>query len=61
MLDKLPDPPFTPARQRVLEAIDLLGQMQTPEATALLQEIKRDTWVPQIRSAACNALQCGGG
>jgi hypothetical protein len=45
-----------PDRQRVEDAIELLEQMGTPKARALLEEIERDALIPQIRLQARQAL-----
>jgi len=57
LLKKLSEPPLTPERQQVLEAIDLLEQMRTTNALALLEEIERDALIPRIRQEARQALQ----
>jgi hypothetical protein len=57
LLKKLGEPVMTPERQRVLEALDLLEQLRTPEAMALLREIERDALIQPIRIAARQALE----
>jgi RNA polymerase sigma factor (sigma-70 family) len=57
ILRKLGEPALTPDRLRALEVIDLLEQLRTPNAIALLQEIERDALVAPLRSAARQALQ----
>ena len=44
-------------RNRVLEAIDLLEQMQTAQAIGLLQELERDSLIAQIQNEARRSLQ----
>jgi RNA polymerase sigma factor (sigma-70 family) len=57
ILKKLGELSWTPDRQRVLDALELLEQVGTSMATGLLQEIERDALIPQIRSQAQQALQ----
>jgi Anaphase-promoting complex subunit 4 WD40 domain/WD domain, G-beta repeat len=57
LLKKLSDPVLTPERQRALDALDLLEQLGTAKAIALLEEIERDALIPQIRVEARRALQ----
>jgi hypothetical protein len=57
VLKKLSLPVVTPDRQRVLDAIDLLEQLRSPAAIDLLKEIERDSLIPQIRTAAREALE----
>jgi hypothetical protein len=56
ILKKIGDPLPTPERARVLDALDLLEQLRTPEARDLLREIERDALIPRIRLAARQAL-----
>jgi dipeptidyl aminopeptidase/acylaminoacyl peptidase len=57
VLGKLLEPVATRERLRVLEAIELLAQVRSARAIALLQEIERDALIPQIRTEARQALQ----
>jgi RNA polymerase sigma factor (sigma-70 family) len=57
ILKKLWEPALTPERARVLEALDLLEQMRTAKARALLEEIERDSLIPSIRVEAGRALR----
>jgi hypothetical protein len=57
LLKKLGEPVMTPDRQRVLDALDLLEQLRTAEALALLREIERDALIQPIRIAARQALE----
>ena len=57
VLKKIAEPPLTPDRQRVLQAIELLEQLNTAKATSLLEEIERDALIPQIHLQAKRALQ----
>jgi hypothetical protein len=55
VLNKLSEPVLTPDRLRALEVLDLLEQMGSRKAVALLQEIERDALIPQIRREAQRA------
>jgi hypothetical protein len=57
VLKKITEPNLTPDRQRVLQAIELLEQLNTTKATSLLEEIEREALIPQIRLEAKRALQ----
>jgi RNA polymerase sigma factor (sigma-70 family) len=57
ILKKIGEPVLTPERLRVLEALDLLEQVQTVKARALLEEIERDALIPSIRVEASRALR----
>jgi hypothetical protein len=57
VLKKLSDPVLTLDRLRALEVLELLEQMHSLKAVALLQEIERDALIPQIRREARQALQ----
>ena len=48
---------LTPDRRRALEVLELLEQMRSLKAVALLQEIERDALIPQIRREARQASQ----
>jgi hypothetical protein len=48
---------LTPERHRVLDAIELLEQVRTDRAIALLREIEHDALIPQIRVEARQSLQ----
>jgi hypothetical protein len=56
-LEKLKETGVTRERLRALEALELLEQVRTPMAIALLKEIERDTLIPQIRTMARQALE----
>jgi WD40 repeat protein len=56
ILKKIGDPMPTPERARILDALDLLEQLRTAQATELLREIERDALIPRIRLAARQAL-----
>ena len=57
VLRKLSEPVLTPDRLRALEVLELLEQLRSLKAVALLQEIERDALIPQIRREARQALQ----
>ncbi|MFL6220247.1 MAG: hypothetical protein ACJ742_17170, partial [Actinomycetes bacterium] len=57
LLKKLVAQPPTPDQVRALEAIDLLEQLRTPKAVALLEEIDRDGRVPRLRAEAGRAVK----
>jgi RNA polymerase sigma factor (sigma-70 family) len=57
VLQKIAEPAFTPDQQRVLEVLDLLEQLGTPKAIALLEEIQRDAQVRRVQAAAQSAMQ----
>src|SRR5205814_680934 len=57
VLKKLGQPVLTTERMRVLEALELLEQLRTAKAIALLEETERDALIPQIRLEARQALQ----
>jgi hypothetical protein len=57
VLKKLGEPQLTPDRRRVLEATELLEQLRTAKAIALLEEIERDSLIAAIRLGAYQALQ----
>jgi hypothetical protein len=57
LLKKLVAQPPTPVQVRALEAIDLLEQLRTAKAVALLQEIERDGQVPRLRTEVGRALR----
>src|SRR5437773_7387074 len=46
-----------PDRLRALEVLELLEQLRSLKAVALLQEIERDALIPQIRREARQASQ----
>jgi RNA polymerase sigma factor (sigma-70 family) len=56
LLKKLDEPALTLDQRRVLDAIELLEQLRTAKAMALLQEIERDALVSPIRMGARQAL-----
>jgi WD40 repeat protein len=56
-LEELKEPGSTPERLQALEALEVLEQVRTPMAIALLKEIERDTLIPQIRIMARQALE----
>jgi WD40 repeat protein len=53
----LSEPVPTPDRLRTLEVLELLEQLRSPRAVALLQEIGRDALVPQIWREAGQAAR----
>jgi hypothetical protein len=57
LLKKIGEAPMTPDRQRVLDAIELLEMVGTAKAHALIEEIERDSLIPQIRQYARQALK----
>jgi hypothetical protein len=57
VLKKVSEPVLTPDRLRALQVLELLEQMRSLKAVALLQEIERDALIPQIRREARQALQ----
>src|SRR5262245_12209272 len=57
VLKELSEPVLTPDRLRALEVLELLEQLRSLKAVALLQEIERDALIPQIRREARQALQ----
>jgi RNA polymerase sigma factor (sigma-70 family) len=57
LLQKIGETERTPERSRVFEVIDLLEQMRTPRALALLEEIERDTLIAPLRAEAGRALR----
>jgi hypothetical protein len=57
LLKKIGEPPMTPDRRRVLDAIELLEQMGTDKANALIEEIERDSLIQQIRQHARQAMK----
>jgi RNA polymerase sigma factor (sigma-70 family) len=57
ILKKIGEPVLTPERLRVLEALDLLEQVSSAKALALLEEIERDALIPSIRIEAGRALR----
>jgi hypothetical protein len=57
VLKKVSDPVLTPDRLRALQVLELLEQMRSRKAVALLQEIERDALIPQIRREAREAAQ----
>ena len=57
LLKKVAEPLLSPDRQRVLDAIELLEQLGTAKAHALLKEIERDALISQIRTQAKHALE----
>jgi hypothetical protein len=56
VLKKLSEPVLTPGRLRALEVLELLEQLRSLKALALLQEIARDALIPQIRREASERL-----
>jgi NAD(P)H-dependent flavin oxidoreductase YrpB (nitropropane dioxygenase family) len=52
LLKKLKEPHLTPDHQRVLAAIEVLAQMRTDKAIALLHETEREALVPQRHGPA---------
>ncbi|MBO0700813.1 MAG: hypothetical protein J2P46_20630, partial [Zavarzinella sp.] len=60
LVRKLTAQPLTADQLRVLEAIDLLGQVRTPKAVALLEEVAREARVPRLRTEAGRAVQRTG-
>jgi hypothetical protein len=56
VLKSLGEPGLSPERRQVLEAIDLLEQLQTASAIALLKEIERDAGIGPLRKEAAQAL-----
>jgi WD40 repeat protein len=57
VLKKVSEPVLTPDRLRALDVLELLEQLRSPKALALLQEIERDALIPQLRREARQALQ----
>jgi hypothetical protein len=57
LLKKIGERPTTPDRQRVLDAIELLERVGTAKAHALIEEIVRDSLIPQIREHAQEAMK----
>src|SRR5262249_15165399 len=57
VLKKLAEPVLTPDRLRAFEVLELLEQMRSLKAVALLQEIERDALIPQLRREARQASQ----
>jgi hypothetical protein len=57
VLKKVTEPVLTPDRLRALQVLELLEQMRSRKAVALLQEIERDALIPQLRREACQAAQ----
>lgn len=60
LVRKLTAQPLTADQLRVLEAIDLLGQVGTPKAVALLEEMARGARVPRLRTEAGRAVRRTG-
>src|SRR5262249_20445326 len=57
VLEKLAEPVLTPERLRALEVLELLEELRSRKAIALLQEIERDALIPQLRREARQAGQ----
>jgi hypothetical protein len=57
VLKKLAEPALTPDRVRALQILELLEQLRSRKAVALLQEIERDALIPQLRREARQAAQ----
>jgi len=57
VLKHVKEPVMTPDRVRVLEAIELLEQLQSASSRTLLQEIADDALIVQIRTEALQALR----
>ena len=57
VLKKIGQPVLTPDRLRVLETIELLEQLRTPGAIALLEGIEQEALISQIRDEARQTLQ----
>jgi hypothetical protein len=57
ILKKMSDPVLTPDRLRALQVLELLEQVRSRKAVALLQEIEREALIPQIRREAGQASQ----
>lgn len=57
ILKKIKEPVLTPQRVQVLEAIEMLEIMHTPDARKLLEEIAQETLIAQFRQDALLALE----
>ncbi|MGA8761434.1 MAG: hypothetical protein WB562_00975, partial [Candidatus Sulfotelmatobacter sp.] len=57
VLKKLSEPVLSSDRMRALQVLELLEQMRSLKAGALLQAIERDALIPQIRREARQASQ----
>jgi hypothetical protein len=57
VLKQLSEPAPTPDRLRALEVLELLEQVHSEKAVALLREIERDALIPQIRREARQASE----